>query len=362
MAKVLSIITAFSPVGGTAAKLRALMKESEHEHHLYHPANDSDRILISQEMPYYESIGVKAFYGIHNRNIVAHAKQVCEIIDQYNIDIVHFYFNFEQCIAPFIKSKFPHVKMVRSIVGFEKPLVWWKNLIIKRAFKTVDNYIFISHYIEKMYTDMYPTLKGRNTKLIYNGAVNVKELTIPCEDKKTIVSIGGLCERKNMLVLVEAMNLIKNKYRRDDIELNIIGDGPNREQIENLIRQYYLQGNVNLIGYTDKVADYLNDCAIYVHPATTEGFGIAVVEAMQMHCACIVSDKGALPELVVNGKNGFVVDAYDPEAWASKILFLYDNKESRLSFGEESYSRAVNMFSLNSFVRNHDDFYNSLIS
>ena len=248
MAKVLSVITAFSPVGGTAAKLRALIKESKHEHYLYHPGSERDRILISKEFAYYESIGVKAFYGIHNRNIVAHAKQVCDIINQYNIDIVHFYFNFEQCLAPFIKRKFPHVKMVRSIVGYEKPLVWWKNLIIKRALNTVDNYIFISHYIERMYTGMYPSLKKRNTRLIYNGAVNVKELTIPCEEKKTIVSTGGLCERKNMLVLIEAMNLIKNKYHRDDLKLNIIGDGPDREQIENLIKQYCLQDNRLLHG------------------------------------------------------------------------------------------------------------------
>lgn len=362
MARILNVITAVSPIGGTITKLRALMKSSRHEHYLYHPGYNSNKDTIAQEIQFYKKIGVEAFYGIHNRNIIAHVKEINKIINQYEIDVVHFYFNFEHLFAPLLKIIAPHhLKFVRSIVVYEKPLPWWRKQLMNIAYRSVKNYIYISHYIEKLYENDYPSLKKSYSRLIYNGAVNVKDNEINLEEKKTIVSTGGLCARKNMFVLLEAMNLIKKKYHRHDVNMIIIGDGPERQEMEQMQQRYNLEDAVELVGYTDKVADYLDECAIYVHPATTEGFGIAVVEAMQMSCACVVSNKGALPELVDNGKSGFVVDAYNAEEWADKILFLVDHPKQRIDFGKESCRRAKALFSLDAFIKNHDDYYDELM-
>ena len=119
--------------------------------------------------------------------------------------------------------------------------------------------------------------------------------------------------------------------------------------------------NVILVGYTNKVSEYLNDCAVYVHPATTEGFGIAVTEAMQMHCPCVVANKGALPELISNGECGFVIDAFNPKEWAEKIMFLFDNIKERILMGENAYLRAKRQFSLDTFIKKHEELYNLLM-
>ena len=142
--------------------------------------------------------------------------------------------------------------------------------------------------------------------------------------------------------------------------LYIIGDGPDRAKTEAKLKLYNIVDNVILVGYTDKVPDYLDDCAVYVHPAITEGFGIAVTEAMQMHCPCIVADKGALPELIADGECGFVIDAFAPEEWANKILYLFDNVEERVRMGENAYLHAKEHFSLEAFVQHHDELYKSL--
>ena len=117
MARILNVISAVTPMGGTITKLRALMQASRHEHYLYHPGYDENRREIEEEIPYYDTINVPAFYGIHNRNVWKHVQEVSRLVQEHGIDIVHFYFHFENTFAPFLRLMHPEVKMVRSIVG-----------------------------------------------------------------------------------------------------------------------------------------------------------------------------------------------------------------------------------------------------
>ena len=361
MANILDVISAITPMGGTIAKLRVLMtKTTCHNHVLYHPGFKSNKKIIEEEIQWYKERNIPAYYGINGRNIFKNALAVTRIIRKHHIDIVHYYFNHEQSFAGLVKLMNPTVKMVRSVVGYDSRLPLLRHLMLQVSFSFVPNYIFISKYIKRLYESEYPVLKKKHTCIIYNGAVNVKNEVTPIASRKKIVVVGGLCERKNSDVLIESMNIIVNVYHRNDIILYIIGDGPDRAKTEAKLKLYNIVDNVILVGYTDKVPDYLDDCAVYVHPAITEGFGIAVTEAMQMHCPCIVADKGALPELIADGECGFVIDAFAPEEWANKILYLFDNVEERVRMGENAYLHAKEHFSLEAFVQHHDELYKSL--
>ena len=362
MARILNVISAVTPMGGTIAKLRALMQSSRHQYFLYQPGYNFNRNDIEMEWPYYSTIGVQAYYGIHNRNVWKHVREIHRIIMKHQIDIVHFYFNFENVFAPFLRRLHPDLPMVRSIVGFDRELSFCRKALLSLSMAAVSQYVFISNYIKHLYEDTYPLLKKKQTRIIYNGAVHVRPSVVAPADRKMLVTTSGLCERKNIKVLIEAMNLIRNRYHRHDVQLYILGDGPERNMIERLIAEYGLKEQVVLVGYTTNVAAYLDQCAVYVHPATTEGFGIAVIEAMEMHCPCIVADRGALPELVKDGVNGFVVPAYDAQVWAEKILCLLDDVPLRVAQAEASNQRAVQHFSLNAFIDAHDRLYDELVS
>ena len=362
MARILNVISAVTPMGGTVTKLRALMKASRHQHYLYHPGYDDNRLEIEAEIPYYASIGVPASYGIHNRNVWKHVQEIHRIVREHGIEIIHFYFHFENSFAPLLRLLHPKVKLIRSIVGFDKELPLFRRTLVGVGLSAVPNYVFISQYIKGLYERTFPLLRKKRTRIIYNGAVNVVSPKLPLQERKWLVTTSGLCERKNVCVLIEAMNLIRHHYHRKDVRLYILGDGPEREKISALVAACQLQEQVVLVGYTNDVPAYLDQCAIYVHPATTEGFGIAVTEAMEMYCPCIVSDKGALPELVKDGENGYLVSAYDAKEWAEKILHLWDNETLRLQQSEASRRRAVQQFSLQSFIDSHDQLYDELIN
>lgn len=362
MPRILNVISAVTPMGGTIAKLRVLMTQSKmHKHYIYQPSFKSDESELLKEREWYKQHGIPSYYGIYGRNIIKNAWAVTKIIKANNIDIVHYYFNHEQSFAGIVKLLNPHIAMVRSFVGYNK-LSPFRRMMLSVSQSFISNYIYISQFIKNAYEKDYPRLTKKSSQIIYNGPINVQPVKTKLQDRHLIVGIGGLCPVKNYTVLIEAMNIIVNRYHRKDINLYILGDGPDRVLYEEKIKEYSIQKNMILVGYSKNTSEYLNDCAIFVHPAKAEGFGIAVVEAMQMHCPCIVADKGALPELIVDGESGYVVDAFNAKAWAEKIIYLYDHLDECMRMGENAYKRAMEKFSLDAFVRNHDEYYNSLLT
>lgn len=357
MARILNVITGYNPNSGTPTKLRALMKASKHKHFIYHPGYDSDKEGIARELPYYSTIGVKAFVGIHNRNIFAHVKEINRIIKKYDIQIVHFYFNFEMLFVLLLKFLCPKVKFVRSYVGYIEvsPI---RRFMLSLCIPLIDYNIYISKYIKGRYEDLYKGLKSQKHAFIYNSPVNVQPINDQIE-RTLIMYVGGLNKDKNVQLQIEVMNLVVNKYHRNDIVLSIIGDGPDRKQIESMISQYSLEDNVNILGYRKDIAEQLNRTKIYVHTATNEGFGISVAEAMYMKCPCLVANASALPELI-DENCGYILPVNNPDEWANTLIYLNDNPPIASKMGENAHKRAEKLFAKEKFVSAHDELYSSL--
>lgn len=163
------------------------------------------------------------------------------------------------------------------------------------------------------------------------------------QERNLVLYVGGLNRHKNVFLLVEMMNQVVNTYRRSDIILTIIGDGPCREDLEKMIHEYGIADNVRLLGYKKNIADYLNKTQIYVHPATNEGFGISVVEAMFMKCPCMVANASALPELV-DEHCGYILPPSDSTAWAKQLIAMVDNPSLCCRMGKRPLKSTKNVF------------------
>ncbi|SEA25966.1 Glycosyltransferase involved in cell wall bisynthesis [Flavobacterium gillisiae] len=357
MANVLSVISVCGKTGGTTVKLKKLVEESRHNHSVYFALSDSQIVKdFPENKKWFESTNVKVYEGFYGKNIFRYALAINKVIKEQNIDIVHFYFNFENTFAPILKLLNPKVVLIRSVVGYDEPLSILRSLVLKMVLKPVDRIIYVSNYIKKLYEHDYPVLKEKNSEVIYNSAIHISDKISDVASRKSLVSVSGLCKRKNLAVLVNAIGKVVHDHKID-CKLYILGDGPSRSELEVLIQKLKIEENVILLGYSTAVTEYLNKCSIYVHPADTEGFGIAITEAMYMKCPTIVSNAGALPELTEEGVNGFIVDPYNADQWASKIVHLLENEEVRIKMGNASHERALKLFPMESFINNHDALY-----
>jgi glycosyltransferase involved in cell wall biosynthesis len=129
-----------------------------------------------------------------------------------------------------------------------------------------------------------------------------------------IVSVGRLHRVKNFDALIKAMGLLPGNMR-----LTIWGDGEERDNLERLIESLGLGGRVKLAGRAGSIPPVLAKADLYVQPSKSEGFGLAVVEAMLCGRPVVVAPHGSLPELVEDGETGIVAADCSPEALAASI-------------------------------------------
>lgn len=360
MGKVLILTSGHNRFGGTSVKLKKMIEKSCHDYIIYFVLFAKEKSIYAENKKWFSASPKKiaVYEGFYNRNLFFHIRKIHQIVKNENIRLIHVYFDLETVIAMFYKLFVnPKIMLIRSFEGYEKRnLSYIRKYILAKSYALVDKFIFVSHYIKRQFETDFPVIKTKDGMVIYNSPINISKNLTPYLQRKKMVCISGLTSRKNLEVLIECMDLIVNVYKKPYI-LEILGDGDKREQYEQMISDRSLGNHVILVGYTSDVDKYLNDCILYLHPADTEGFGIAVAEAMKMKCPVIAANAGALPELIDDGIEGYLVAPYAPRDWADKICTLMENPLLRNKMSDAAKERVEKSFTEELFVENHDQLY-----
>ncbi len=164
------------------------------------------------------------------------------------------------------------------------------------------------------------------------------------EDKSVTLFLGGLKPRKNLFFLLDVWRDVVRA--REDARLVVAGAGPLLESLRRRTSELGLDDRVVFTGYVreeDKVA-YYNLADVFLFPSAMEGFGFSVAEAMSCELPVVISDRGSLPELALDGEGGFVCEAGDRDAFVAKVLLLLQDKALRDKFGAANRERVDRMF------------------
>ena len=159
---------------------------------------------------------------------------------------------------------------------------------------------------------------------------------------RKIVCVGRLCEQKGQLLLVEAA--IKLFELGEDFQLVLAGDGPMRADIESLITQHNLESKVIITGWisSEQVQQELLSCAALVLPSFAEGLPVVIMEAMALSRPVITTYIAGIPELVIDGENGWLIPAGSLESLTTAIQeLLHSNEESIRDMGERARKRVI---------------------
>ena len=176
----------------------------------------------------------------------------------------------------------------------------------------------------------------------------------------SIGTLGRLVPVKGINTLLSAMAILLNKFPATMLE--IAGDGPERERLDDRANALAIESNVRFVGWKSDSATALRRWDIYAQPSAAEGFGIAALEAMAAGLPVVASATGGLKEAVVNRETGMLVPPLDSSALAAALIELIGDSALRARLGNAGRERADAEFPITREVEEIQAAYASLIA
>jgi N-acetyl-alpha-D-glucosaminyl L-malate synthase BshA len=178
-------------------------------------------------------------------------------------------------------------------------------------------------------------------------------------DEKILVHISNFRPVKRVQDVVEVFRLLLEEH---NVRLLMVGDGPERPKVEQRCRELGICSKITFIGNLPLVEEVLVGADLFLLPSETESFGLAALEALSCRVPVIATAVGGLPEVVLDGKTGFLLPKGDVEGMARAAAVLLDDDAMRQEFGDAARNDAVERFAVEKVVQQYRDVYNSVLA
>lgn len=154
-------------------------------------------------------------------------------------------------------------------------------------------------------------------------------------DPARLVYVGRLHPQKGVDAAIRAVALVRSESRAPAVNFRLVGDGPDRRGLEQLVDQLGVSDSVQFLGIRDDVSAKLEESDVFVLTSRAEGLSNALLEAMAAGLPVIVSNVPGNNDVVVDGENGILVDPEDPEDIAAALTRVLGDGAIRSRLGHE---------------------------
>jgi glycosyltransferase involved in cell wall biosynthesis len=178
--------------------------------------------------------------------------------------------------------------------------------------------------------------------------------------------VGTVCRlvepKKGLGVLLQAMAALNRSSGNSACQLLIVGEGPARQPLESLSQRLGLSSSVRFAGTRRDIPRILPVLDVFVLPSLYEGFGIAILEAMAVGKPVVATTVGGIPEFVVPGETGLLVEPGNVQALAEAIGCLLRDPERAGQMGIRGRARVLAGFQMSTVVRRHEQVYEACLA
>lgn len=269
-----------------------------------------------------------------------------KLIKEKEIQIIHAHMTHSIIVASILKVVNPSLKIIFTShnlnIGskLREYLVW-----ILKPLRNVD--IVFSK-------DIFKYFYKKDYKIIPNGIkIDKYNLNLSKNEKFTFIAIGRLETVKNHKVLIEIANKLKDEF---DFEIQIVGHGYLKEELENLIQKYDLNKYVKLLGLRNNIPELLNQSHCLLMPSLWEGLPIVILEAGASNLPIIATPVGSIPSLL-NEENAYLVEL---DGFKNIMIEVLNNYENAKLKGEKLFEDIKAKYSIEAVIVEHEKIYKEL--
>ena len=240
----------------------------------------------------------------------------------------------------FLASFVDHPRKILSVWGYDVVDFPYRNFvnraIVKRALKKAHYLTVTSRFLEKAVRKLHSI--PVEIKVIPFG-IDPEQFGYYDRPQKEIVNIGiakALRPKYGIDILIMAFKKLTETHR--NIRLTIAGKGESADEYSNMVKKMGLDDLVRFVGFVDhdKMPEFLSTIDIFVMPSIYDGesFGVAALEASATGLPVVASRVGGVPEVIDDGKTGFLVNRKDASELAKALEKLILDPTLRREMGK----------------------------
>lgn len=184
-----------------------------------------------------------------------------------------------------------------------------------------------------------------------------KQMLAP-DGERILVHVSNFRSVKRVQDVVKIFAAVKNEV---PAKLLMIGDGPDRQSVEDLARGMNIYGDIRFLGKQEQISEILSIADLFLLPSQTESFGLSALEAMACGVPVISTNAGGLPEINVHGKTGFLSDVGDTAEMAAHAVSILKDYDTLVHFKKAALSHA-RKFEKQHIIPMYEEIYKRVIA
>jgi glycosyltransferase involved in cell wall biosynthesis len=199
-------------------------------------------------------------------------------------------------------------------------------------------------------------------------AVNVEEMSALRrrvgveEGARMVLAVGRLSKEKAQIDLLHAFKKLSDAHSEINARLVIVGDGPEREPLEETAASLGISDGVAFTGQVKNVEVYYAAADVLANPSHSEGSPYVLLEAMATGLPIVATAVGGVPEMIENNETALLVPASDPQAMANAIARILNDEKLAAQLAENAGELVSSRFSPEAYVRSLAEIYRAVIS
>jgi len=211
--------------------------------------------------------------------------------------------------------------------------------------------------------------KKHPTKLIYkipsspvsydHQLAEVATIRQKFENKFIVIQASNLLKHKGHITTLDAALLLLKK-KKNNIQIVILGDGPERESLEKIKKDNSLT-NVSFMGKQLSMGNWFKAADLFIHPSYSEGLGSVILEAINENLPVVGSNAGGIPDIIDHNESGLLVEKEDAEQLANAIISIASDAILKSNLMEGGRKKLAE-FSIQKTSQSYKGVYQRLVS
>lgn len=331
------------------------------------------RLNSFQQNVFYHEVGVKDYPLFEFTPYdTALASKLVDVVKHEKLDLLHVHYAIPHAAVAFmakqiLNSQGINIPVVTTLHGTDITLVGSHPAFAPVVEFSINNSDGVTAVSDSLKKDTLEFFNIKNEIQVIHNFIDLSRFKKTDKDhfKKAIAPNGEkiLSHVSNFRKVKRVQDVLQifNKVQKQiPAKLLMIGDGPERQGLEQLCRELNVCSDVRFLGKQDAIEELLAISDLFIMPSESESFGLAALEAMACEVPVVSSNAGGIPELNLHNETGFLADVGDVNTMAKHALELLKNEDMHQRFRKQAFAQAEK-FDIQNILPKYEAYYQTMM-